>query len=499
MSTPVSLFPVLVFENNGGGAPLANGTVSTYLAGTTTPQISYTDGTGGTSAGSVLTLNSNGQANNGAGVWLANGVNYKLVIADSHGATVQTIDNVAGGGFTGNSSFVTAATESSLIGSRTLTAGNSTNIVDNGAGSTIVVQRAALTGDVTASLDSNATTIAAGAVSLAKMANLAANSLIGNPTGGSTTPSAVTAGASLTISGSTISRAALTGDITASANSNATTIAPGVVTVAKMANIAANTVLGNATSGSATPVALTLQGLGMDGTSVLQNQIPLVTSSATPFTITASTNRGQIINLNGNSAVTVNLPSLSTVGTGWYCYIKNGNTGIATLTRNGSDTIGSSGVSTSQIYANQTAFLMGDSSSSNWKLTVLPSYNGLGYDFGTSNILLGNPIINGLVVTLPQTLAFGSSNQDNLAITSTVIKITASAGVNLTGIVPLGNGGQHVYLMNTSAFTITLKNLTTSTAANQFQLSTGADIALLTNQTMHLLYDDTASKWRNVL
>ena len=52
----------------------------------------------------------------------------------------------------------------------------------------------ALTGDVTSSAGSLGTTIAAGAVTLAKMANLAANSIIGNNTGSPATPLALTAG-----------------------------------------------------------------------------------------------------------------------------------------------------------------------------------------------------------------------------------------------------------------------------------------------------------------
>lgn len=50
----------------------------------------------------------------------------------------------------------------------------------------------ALTGDVTTSVGSLATTIAASAVSLANMANLAANSVIGNNTGSPATPVALT-------------------------------------------------------------------------------------------------------------------------------------------------------------------------------------------------------------------------------------------------------------------------------------------------------------------
>lgn len=56
----------------------------------------------------------------------------------------------------------------------------------------------------------------------------------------------------------TFERAALTGDVTATANSNATTIAANAVTNAKLADMAANTVKVNATAGSADPSDLAL-------------------------------------------------------------------------------------------------------------------------------------------------------------------------------------------------------------------------------------------------
>jgi hypothetical protein len=65
--------------------------------------------------------------------------------------------------------------------------------VSNLAGSVAAAQMPALTGDVTTPAGSVATTIAAGAVSLAKQANLAANSIQGNNTGSPATPLALTA------------------------------------------------------------------------------------------------------------------------------------------------------------------------------------------------------------------------------------------------------------------------------------------------------------------
>jgi len=111
-------------------------------------------------------------------------------------------------------------------------------------------QRAALTGDVTAAANSNATTIANGAVTTAKIANNAVT-VAQLPTGATTTTflrgdgtwqvpinTTYTGSTSIALNttGNSFERAALTGDVTAAANTNATTIANGVVNTAKLAD-----------------------------------------------------------------------------------------------------------------------------------------------------------------------------------------------------------------------------------------------------------------------
>jgi hypothetical protein len=63
--------------------------------------------------------------------------------------------------------------------------------------------------------------------------------------------------ASITVAADSISRAALTGDVTATAGANATTIANSVVTNAKLANMPALTFKGNQTGSAAAPQDLT--------------------------------------------------------------------------------------------------------------------------------------------------------------------------------------------------------------------------------------------------
>ncbi len=136
----------------------------------------------------------------------------------------------------------------------------STSVTLNGTS----FERAALTGDVTATANSNATTIAANAVTSAKIADgtivtadvadgaitaakinqmsatsgqvLKWNGTAWAPAADIDTNTAYTGSTSVALNGTSFERAALTGDVTATTNSNATTIAPNAVTSAKIAD-----------------------------------------------------------------------------------------------------------------------------------------------------------------------------------------------------------------------------------------------------------------------
>jgi hypothetical protein len=92
----VNLSPIFVGWQafTSAGLPLVGGLLTTYVAGTSTPQASYT-----TSAGTIA--NSNPIVLDGAGrppaeIWLVAGVAYKFILTDSLGLNPLTYDNIAG-------------------------------------------------------------------------------------------------------------------------------------------------------------------------------------------------------------------------------------------------------------------------------------------------------------------------------------------------------------------------------------------------------------------
>lgn len=110
------------FDNNGD--PLAGGFVYTYIAGTTTPQVTYSDSTLTVPSQNTnpVQLDSSGRA----AIWLGTGLSYKFVYADSTTAVIKTVDNIVNPspatpyavniGGTGSATVVSAPTASSWAG-----------------------------------------------------------------------------------------------------------------------------------------------------------------------------------------------------------------------------------------------------------------------------------------------------------------------------------------------------------------------------------------------
>ena len=80
------------FDDNGN--PLSGGKLYTYLAGTTTPAVTYTSVTGATANPNPIILDAAGRPPEE--VWTTTGVNYKFLVKNFNDVTIRTYDNLGG-------------------------------------------------------------------------------------------------------------------------------------------------------------------------------------------------------------------------------------------------------------------------------------------------------------------------------------------------------------------------------------------------------------------
>lgn len=161
----------------------------------------------------------------------------------------------------------------------------------------------------------------------------------------SQTGETLTVDSTLTRTGHQLGRAALTGDVTASAGSNATTIANSAVSLAKMANLAANSVIANNTGSAATPSALGLTSAATASTvpvrdgnanarmnNLIEN-FQSVASAAGTTTLTVSSPR--TTRITGTNTQTVVLPDATTLVVGQQFTVINRSTQNVQVNANG--------------------------------------------------------------------------------------------------------------------------------------------------------------------
>jgi hypothetical protein len=108
-------------------------------------------------------------------------------------SSVASVTVNAKGLVTAASAVPIAISSGAVSGLGALATQSTVSLTTQATGTLQAAQIGALSGDVTSTAGSYATTIAAASVTLAKMANLAANSIIGNNTGSAATPIALTA------------------------------------------------------------------------------------------------------------------------------------------------------------------------------------------------------------------------------------------------------------------------------------------------------------------
>lgn len=95
------------FDNNGD--PLSGGKLWSYVAGTTTPQATYTTAAGSVAHTNPIILDAAGRVATGE-IWLTAGNNYKFVLMTSANVTLATWDNITGVNGTGITSNAVSVT-----------------------------------------------------------------------------------------------------------------------------------------------------------------------------------------------------------------------------------------------------------------------------------------------------------------------------------------------------------------------------------------------------
>lgn len=192
-----------------------------------------------------------------------------ILQTNGSGANPSWAQNTGGSGAPTDAEYIVGSANGSLSNERVL--GNSTSITANFAtGGQVTLERAALTGDVTASQNSNSTTIANGVVSTAKLGGditTAGKALLDDADAAAqrtTLGLGTLATQSGTFSGTSSGTntgdqtITLTGDVTGSGTGSfAATIANDAVSNAKLANVATSTIKGRVTAGTGDPEDLT--------------------------------------------------------------------------------------------------------------------------------------------------------------------------------------------------------------------------------------------------
>jgi hypothetical protein len=138
---------------------------------------------------------------------------------------------------------------------------------------------------------------------------------------------------------------ALTGDVTTTAGALGTTIAANAVTLGKLATLAANSVIGNATGSTATPTAVsmlttaTASAVAIRDTNAnikFNNSVNNLTTTATAAATTTLTVASSYMQqFTGTTTQTVVLPDATTLTVGHSFLITNRSTGIVTVNANG--------------------------------------------------------------------------------------------------------------------------------------------------------------------
>lgn len=416
-----------------------------------------------------------------AGALINQAINTFFMGPSTGGSTTPTFRQITANDITPlntNGQLLIGNTTNGYPSVSTLTAGSNVTIV-NAPGS-ITISSAngtiTLTGDVTGSGSSSiATTIASHVVSFAKMQQVTGPVLLGLDTG-TADIAALSTNSTIDLSGATVKRAAITGDISIANNSNTSTINNGVVTYAKMQNETASTLLGNPTGLSASPSEITL-GTGLSFTGTVLNA--LFSGTVTSFSFTnangvsgvvtnATTTPNLTISLGAITPTTVNgitfsgsaTPTLAITGTS---SISGSNTGDQTITLTSDITGSGVGTFATTIGANKVTY------------AKFQQVNALA--------LVGNPtasLANATNITLGAGLSFSGTTLVNSNPTAGVTSVALSAPAEFTvSGSPVSGSGTLSFAKATQLTNLVYASPSGSTGVPTFRSLVNADLPVV--------------------
>lgn len=111
--SPVGGAAAQFFDNSG--QVLTGGKIYTYLAGTTTPAVTYTTNSGLTANSNPIILNAAGRVADSGEIWLTNGISYKFLLKDSSDVQIASWDNIVGINSSASQQGVVTATQSQTV------------------------------------------------------------------------------------------------------------------------------------------------------------------------------------------------------------------------------------------------------------------------------------------------------------------------------------------------------------------------------------------------
>jgi hypothetical protein len=245
---------------------------------------------------------------------------------------------------------------------------------------------------------------------------------------------------------------ALTGDVTTPGGSLATTIASNAVSLAKMASLAANSVIGNATGSPATPSAISIASTPTASTiairdananlqlnNLIENAVTIPTAGTTT-TLTVASQKSQ--QFTGSSTQTVVLPNATTLAVGHQFYLMNRSSGAVTVNMNGGSLLQTMAASSFAVFTllnNGTAagtwdaaYSSGGGSGTVTTVSVVSAngFAGTVANAGTTPAITLSTSVTGIVKGNGTILAAAVAGTDYMAPADFVIRETPAGSIN---------------------------------------------------------------------